>query len=263
MTTINDDPRPSPPDFSKFDEQQLPIEIIYYKSLLKDWLNRDKIRKAAMQTKPEQPRNNGIFTIHFTSSPVPKARDYMLEVDQSNELPYVRPSYSRETITPIYAPLFEIGHPNEIKREKKTFQDYLNKFKFTYTCKYKNNFITTNQILIGSLLRMGRPGLGYKKGMKFNKDGLFISTSVIHSYREPIVTYIKSHSSRYQTLYQLYIELLKIMLAKESCGGYSIEVHVKQAIMFQCGWNIVSQLVRPPEKVSFLMVMKEIKVEML
>jgi len=147
---------------------------------------------------------------------------------------------------------------------KRSFKDYLTDFQKSYTDKYVNknvNFITPEILLTGSL-RVGiHTGLGYKTGMKFNKDGLFVSSTVLVSYEKPIFTYIKSHTARYSTLYQLYIELLKLMLLKESCGGYSIEVRAKQIVNSNHISHVVSHLVRPPEKASFDLVMEEVEVK--
>jgi len=243
-------PKPRVPDFSKFTEEQLKIEIPAFKARLKLW--REAENHASDMKKLAVPMTWKVPNfVYIEKTPI----DYLAEYSQPIPVtpkPVDVVQIPKDILIPVYV---------KIPEYKPSFTDYLAKFKSAYTIKYNNSFVTTNQILLGSLLRKGHPGLGYKVGNKFNKDGIFVSSTILFSYSKPIVTFVKSHTSKYSTLYQLYIELLKLMLLKESRGGYSIEVHVKPLSLNYNNCNIVSHLVRPPEKVSLFMILRELEVE--
>jgi len=278
MTTT----KPRPPDFSKFSLDQLPIEIQKFKTSLKKWHDEQKsvanMQKeqipTSVTTEREWDKFHPVFTTSYVSTKKDKFIDptkqpgyvedyscFPLEPPKKDNLQDFSPSISNaSTNEPVILFLNKdmIGPSCIAPIKKKNFKDYLADFKYTYAEKYNFQFIQTNDILQGSLRVGDHSGLGYKKGMKFNKDGLFVSSTILLSYEKPISTYVKSHTSRYKTKYQLYIELLKLMLLKESYGGFSIEVRVKQIIVMNRITHVVSHLVRPPEEVSI----KEIEVEM-
>jgi len=293
--------KPRPPDFSKFSLEQLPIEISKFKIALKQWHDEQR-SEASTQTKPiPVSKNNGIFSvpkhqqeaiqmslhicenngfkpinIPIESPVVNSAKQKFIDSCKARQLLDLQTSPLRVSrpSSPLISTLIMNGkvwdpHAHLFPEKavpKHSFKDYLTAFQKSYTDKYvdKNVTFITPEILLTGSLRVGtHPGLGYKTGIKFNKDGLFVSSTVLVSYEKPIFTYVKSHTARYSTLYQLYIELLKLMLLKESCGGYSIEVRAKQIILSNHISHVVSHLVRPPEvnKASFHLVMKEMEVK--
>jgi len=275
MTTT----KPRPPDFSKFSQEQLPIEIQKFKTSLKKWHDEQKsvanMQKEADAGAPPNWRKFNVFT--SSVSHISDKKDKF--IDPTKQLGYVednssfsfKPTELIKDNSENFSPLISTNGPATLflnkdmigpsciaPIKKKNFKDYLADFNYTYTEKYNFQFIQVNDILQGSLRVGDHSGLGYKKGMKFNKDGLFVSSTVLVSFEKPISTYVKTHTSRYKTKHQLYIELLKLMLLKESYGGFSIEVRVKQIIVMNRITHVVSHLVRPPEEVSS----KEIEVEM-
>jgi len=273
MTTT----KPRPPDFSKFSQEQLPIEIQKFKTSLKKWHDEQKSVANMQKEHTDEPPNWRKFNVFTTSVSYSDKKDKF--IDPTKQPGYVEdyscfplePKISKKDNSENLSSLISTNGPVTLflnkdmigpsciaPKKKKNFKDYLADFNYTYTEKYNFQFIQVNDILQGSLRVGDHSGLGYKKGMKFNKDGLFVSSTVLLSYEKPISTYVKSHTSRYKTKHQLYIELLKLMLLKESYGGFSIEVRVKQIIVMNHITHVVSHLVRPPEEVS----VKEIEVEM-